>query len=169
MWMNAAADAAVTLGGTATAESPIPFTEDRMMPYGLHYNYLAILVATVATFALGMVWYNPVFLGKKWIEAHEYTPEQLQAFSKGLGKMYGWSFVAYVVMALGLSTILQLTSIIRWQGGMKLGALCWLAFAATIGLTSNLFSQKKFATYVIDAGYQLVYLMVMGAILAGWR
>ena len=42
-------------------------------------------------------------------------------------------------------------------------------FAATIGLTANMFSEKKLAAWLIDAGYQIVYLMVMGAILVAWR
>ncbi len=47
----------------------------------------------------------------------------------------------------------------------------WLAVvaAATIGLTSYLFSERRFSTYLIDAGYQLVYLVMMGAILGAWR
>jgi hypothetical protein len=59
--------------------------------------------------------------------------------------------------------------IYRGIGGVKLGALCWLGFAATIGLTSQVFSNKRFAVYVIDVAYQLVYLVLMGWILAIWR
>jgi hypothetical protein len=32
-----------------------------------------------------------------------------------------------------------------------------------------MFSEKPLATWLIDAGYQIVYLMVMGAILVAWR
>jgi hypothetical protein len=33
---------------------------------------------------------------------------------------------------------------------------------------ANLYSDKPIATFLIDAGYQLVYLVVMGAILGRW-
>jgi hypothetical protein len=55
------------------------------------------------------------------------------------------------------------------QGGVKLGALIGLGFAAPITLTANVFSDKSLAAYLIDAGYQVVYLIVMGAILAAWH
>jgi hypothetical protein len=54
-------------------------------------------------------------------------------------------------------------------GGVKLGTIIWLGFAATIGLTGNVFSGKRLAVYAIDTSYQLVYLIVVGVILAIWR
>jgi hypothetical protein len=50
-----------------------------------------------------------------------------------------------------------------------LGFLVWLGFAATIGLTGHMFSQKPIAAWVIDAGYQLAYLLLMGVVLTLWR
>jgi hypothetical protein len=44
-----------------------------------------------------------------------------------------------------------------------------VGFAATIGLTANMYSDKSLSTYVIDAGYQLVYMVIMGIILAVWH
>jgi hypothetical protein len=35
--------------------------------------------------------------------------------------------------------------------------------------TANLYSDKPAAAFLIDAGYQLVYMTVMGAILGGWQ
>lgn len=55
------------------------------------------------------------------------------------------------------------------MGGVKLGAIIWLGFAATIGLTANVFSEKRFAVYAIDTTYQLVYLIAVAVILAVWR
>ena len=87
-----------------------------------------------------------------------------------MGRAYGVSFVCYVVMAArdgdpdpphGRD--------LRADGGVKLGALIGVGFAATVGLTANMFSEKPLATWLIDAGYQIVYLMVMGAILVAWR
>ena len=48
----------------------------------------------------------------------------------------------------------------------------WLAnsrSAATIGLVANVYSGKRFAVFAIDAGYQLVYVAVMSAILGAWH
>ena len=42
-------------------------------------NYLAILVAAVATFMLGSVWYTALF-GKAWQKAHGVTEEDMKAY-----------------------------------------------------------------------------------------
>ncbi len=55
------------------------------------------------------------------------------------------------------------------RGGVKLGALLGVGFAATIGLTANMFSEKRLSTWAIDAAYQVAYLVLMGAILVAWR
>src|SRR2546429_365467 len=53
--------------------------------------------------------------------------------------------------------------------GLWLGFLSWLGFAATIGLAANMFSEKPIAAWVIDAGYQFAYLLIMSLLLSLWR
>ena len=132
-------------------------------------NYLAVLVAALATFALGALWYSPAVLGKQWMHAHSYTPEKVAAMRQGATRAYAVSFACYLVMAFVLSLLVDYTGATTAAQGLWLGFLAWLGFAATIGLTANMFSDKPIATYLIDAGYQLAYLLVMGVILAVWR
>lgn len=132
-------------------------------------HFLPVVVSAVAVFVLGAFWYSPALFGKQWVKAHGYTPEKIDEMKKTMGRAYGVSFVCYLVMAAAMSILIGRTGITLPIGGVKLGALLGLGFAATIGLTGHMFSEKPLATYVIDAGYQIVYLMVMGAILAAWR
>jgi hypothetical protein len=137
--------------------------------YGFEFNYLAIAVAALVAFMIGALWYSPLLFGNLWVKAHGYSPADIEGMRAGAKRAMLVALVSTVVMAFVLATLIQLTPIIRWQGGAKLGALCWLGFAATIGLTSTMYSGKKLPTYYIDAAYQLVYMIWMGAILAGWR
>ena len=68
--------------------------------------------------------------------------------------------LSILVSYAGASTVLQ---------GAFLGFLVWIGFLATLGLTAHMFSEKRLSTYFIDAGYQLVYAVVMGVMLAAWR
>jgi uncharacterized protein DUF1761 len=130
-------------------------------------NYLAILVTAVVIFVIGALWYTVLF-GKQWLAAHAYTPEQLEGMKQGMGRAYGLSFVCYLVLASVMSMLIFLLGIDNAAAGAKLGALCWLGFVATIGFTANLYSNKSFATYLIDASYQLVFMVVAGVLLAIW-
>jgi len=133
-------------------------------------NILAVVVAAVATFLLGAVWYSPILFAKQWMHAHGYTPEKVEDMKrKGMVRPYAVAGVCYVVMAYVLALLASYTQAASFGQGLWLGFLAWLGFAATLGLTANMFSDKPVAVWVIDAGYQLAYLLVMGVIVSVWR
>jgi hypothetical protein len=132
-------------------------------------NYLAVVVAGVAAFMLGALWYSPALFARQWVAAQGHTPEKLAAMRQQMTKTYAISFVCFLVTAWVMAVLISRVGVTGALGGMKLGGITWLGFAATIGLTSNLYSGKPLTAFLIDAGYQLVYLIVMGVILAVWR
>ena len=133
-------------------------------------NILAVVVAAVATFLLGAVWYSPVLFAKQWMHAHGYTAEKVEEIKKkGVTRAYAVAAVCYLVMAYVLALLASYTQATSLAQGLWLGFLVWLGFAATLGLTANMFSDKPVAVWVIDAGYQLAYLLVMGVIVSVWR
>lgn len=133
-------------------------------------NIVAVLVAALLTFVLGAFWYSPVLFAKQWMAAQGYTPEKLQTMKlRGGARAYVISVVCYVVMAYVVALLASYTNSTTLAQGLWLGFLSWLGFAATIGLTAHVFSEKPIAAWVIDAGYQLAYLVIMGALLSVWR
>ena len=133
-------------------------------------NILAVLVAALLTFLLGAFWYSPVLFAKQWMAAQGYAPEKLDAMKRrGATRAYVVSVVCYVVMAYVVALLASYTNSTTLAQGLWLGFLSWLGFAATIGLTAHMFSEKPIAAWVIDAGYQLAYLVIMGALLSVWR
>jgi hypothetical protein len=132
-------------------------------------NFLAVVVSALAAFMLGALWYSPALFARQWVAAQGYTPEKLEAMKRGMAKTYSLSFLCFLVMAWVMAVLIGRLGIVDALGGVKLGGLTWLGFAATIGLTANLYSDKPLAAWIIDTGYQLVYMVVMGVILAVWR
>jgi hypothetical protein len=132
-------------------------------------NYLAILVSAVAAFAVGMVWYSPALFAKQWMAANGHTSETMDAMKPRMAGIYGLSFVCYLVMGFVMAILARRLGIEYWTGGVKLGGAAWLGFAATVGLTANRFSGKPLAAWLIDAGHQLAFMVVMGVIIAVWR
>jgi hypothetical protein len=130
-------------------------------------NYLGILVAAVAIFLIGALWYTVLF-GRQWVAAHGYTPEQVEGMKQGSGRAYGLSFLAYLVLAAVMDLLIIRMGIDTAIGGVKLGVVCWLGFVATIGFTSHLYSNRRIAIYLIDVVYQLVFMVVAAVILAVW-
>jgi hypothetical protein len=133
-------------------------------------NIFAVLVAAVLTFVLGAFWYSPVLFARQWMQAQGYTPEKLEEMKKrGLTRAYVGSALCDLVMAYVVALFAAYTNSTTLAQGLWLGFLAWLGFAAPIGLTANLFSEKPIAAWVIDAGYQLAFLVIMGVLLSVWR
>ena len=129
-------------------------------------NYLAVLVAALSTFLLGGLWYSPMLFGKAWMRVNNFTEDDLQTFSKA--RMFGWSFVFALVMALNLAMFLAgPTTDVSW--GMTAGALAgfgWVAMAVAI---IGVFESKSWIYILINGGYMTVAFTVMGAIIGAWR
>jgi hypothetical protein len=134
-----------------------------------HVNYLAAATAAVVAFVIGGLWYSPLLFAKPWVAAHGFTPEVTAEMRKTAGRAYGTSVVCFLVMAIVLSILISQLGISTAVGGAELGALAWLGFAATIGLTANLYAKASLALFFIDTAYQLVYMCAMGAIVGWWR
>ncbi len=132
-------------------------------------NYLAVGVAALATVFIGALWYSPLLFHKLWVKAHGYSEEKVEQMRKTAGRAFMVSLFCYLVMAFVLAVLVSWTGVSTVPQGAFLGLLVWIGFLATLGLTAHMFSGNRLSTYVIDAGYQLVYAVVMGVILAAWR
>src|SRR5437868_13928366 len=134
-------------------------------------NLWSVLVAAIATMAIGFLWYSPILFARPRMVLMGYDPDdkaKLAEMQKGAGKIYGITFVATLVSAAVLAKIIDITSVITVFYGMKVGFAIWLGFVATVQLTGALFTKQPMKLFLINTGYQMVCYMAMGAILARW-
>jgi hypothetical protein len=135
----------------------------------LHINILAVLVSAIITFVIGALWYSPLLFGKQWIAFNNVTPEKVEAMRKNAAMLYGASFVCYLVLAAVFAVLIRMVHLQSVLAGAKMGGMLWVGFVATLGLTAKLYSGRSFKAYALDAGYQLVFMVVMGLILVAWH
>ena len=64
-------------------------------------NWLAIIVAALASFAIGSLWYSPVLFGKVWQRETGITDEK--AKSANMGKIMGLAFVLMLLISFNLA------------------------------------------------------------------
>ena len=132
-------------------------------------HLLPVLTAAVLAFVLGAVWYSPPVFGKAWMRANAFTEEKIARMQSVAARSYSISFVCFVVMAAAMAMLVARVQPVGVLGGVKLGALVGIGFAAMVSLTANVYSDKPLSAWAIDAGYQVAYLIVMGVVLAVWR
>jgi hypothetical protein len=133
-------------------------------------NFLSILVAAVAAWIFGGVYYSA--LGKHWMAAQGKTMEQCQtefAGKSGAAKATPFVivFVAEFVMAWVLYGILVHLNMFTVKAGIISGAFCWFGFVLTTIASNYAFHGRRPMLTVLDSGAWLGALVIIGAILGG--
>lgn len=130
-------------------------------------NYLAVLVAAVVAWVLGAVWYPA--LSAPWLAAQGKTKADMPRPSGATAYLpFVLVFVAQLIMAWMLAGILGHLGTLNVKDGVISGAACWLGFVLTTTATNYAFQSRKVMLTVIDNGYWLLVLVVMGAIIGAF-
>ena len=127
-------------------------------------NWLAILVATVAGFALGGLWYGPLF-GDAWLSALGKTADQIQPSPTPFIISFFTALITAIVLAMFISAL----NISTLGGGVVIGLLVGIGFIATAMASDSAFGDTGVNLWLIQSGYRVLYSVLMGAILAVWR
>lgn len=135
----------------------------------VHINYLAVVVSAAIAFLLGGLWYSPLLFAKMWVNAHGYTEDRMREMQKGAVKAYSISVLCLILVSLAMAVLVGYLHLIRTDQGLKLGLLVWGGFAFPLGLMANMYSDKRITTFIIDTGYQLVYMLLIGTIITIWQ
>jgi len=121
-------------------------------------SLVATLVATVAGFVLGALWYGPLF-GKTWMAAGGFTQDQLRR-DVNAGVAYGLTFVLGLVASFVFGLFLgPHPSLALGVGAGASAGLCWVATALA---TNYLFEGRRPALTFINGGYHAVRFTLIG-------
>jgi Protein of unknown function (DUF1761) len=129
-------------------------------------NYPAVIVAAVAHFVLGSIWFT--VLQKPWLASVGKTLGELRRQGNAT-VAYTVAFGANLILAWVLARLMIATGRTTVARGMELAALLWLGFTATTMATAFVFEARSLEAFAIIAGYPLVGMLLMGAILGAWK
>ncbi|MGX7667012.1 DUF1761 domain-containing protein [Flavobacterium pedocola] len=162
----------------------------------MEFNFLAVFVAALVTLLVGFVWYNPKVFGTIWMNETGMTDEK--AKQGNMVKIFGLTIFYSLMLAFILPalTIHQLSAMGMIGGpefvatakpsyaafmadygdafrtfkhGAFHGFFAGLFIALPITAINALFEQKSWKYILVNAGYWVVSLTIMGAIICGWK
>ena len=125
-------------------------------------NWVAIIVAVVVNMALGALWFSPMLFAKPWT-AMRVDKAPMSGVASPM--LYVITAVGALVSAITLDWIIGLAGANSLLGGAIIGLYAGLGFVAPAILSDNLFNERPFKLYLIVAGFPVVGLLVMGAII----
>ena len=129
-------------------------------------NYLAVIIAALAAFGLGMIWY--MVLAKPWVRATGKSEAELRKPGPARSLPFIIIGLALIVMAWMLAGLMGHIGNITVRGGMITGAFVWTGFVITTMGVNHAFGAQKPMLTLIDGGYWLAVLVVMGAVIGAF-
>jgi hypothetical protein len=134
-----------------------------------YINVWALLVATLAFWALGALWYSPFLFGRRWQKEIGLNEESIKGANMAM--VFGVSFLLMLFMVWALNFVInshkaEEVSLVR---GLQYGIFTGFFFSMlTLGV-NYLYQRRSFALWIIDGAYAMLGLGIAGMILGAWR
>ncbi|HXL56312.1 MAG TPA: DUF1761 domain-containing protein [Chitinophagaceae bacterium] len=133
-----------------------------------HLNWLHIIVAAVAFFVLGALWYSPVLFAKPWARMTNMNANDPNV-KKGMGVMMLSSFILMIICCIALAMLYQIIQIKSAVAAIKFGLFFGVGFALTAISISFVYERKPLGLYAIDIGYQIAGIIIASLVLVLWK
>jgi hypothetical protein len=133
-------------------------------------NWLAVIVAAIAYFAIGALWYAPPVFGRIWADAGGFAlPEAGQRPSAAI---YVTPLIGSILSAIALGMLAKATGTDSFAEGIALGLIVAVGFAIPIALVTAQFESQKPKPMVwgaVNGGYHVVGNLIAAIIVASWQ
>ena len=126
----------------------------------------AMLVAALIRMVVGGLWFSPLAFVAPWQKIIGLTPEQMKT---GMPRAIAADAVGSLVMAFVLAHAVAYAQAATLGQGILVGFFSWLGFVAVVQFTGVLYEQRPIKLFFLQSGFNLVALVLMGALLAVWR
>ena len=139
----------------------------------IHINMLAVLIAVVANFILGFIWYTPLF-GKAWGKEMGFNMDQKppsSALIKGMVFMVIGNFLMAYVFAHNIAAWNPLSwgqpasTMSPGQNAFMAAFFTWLGFYFPGELGRVAWEMKSWKLLFINTGYHFLSLLLVAMIL----
>ena len=125
-------------------------------------NYVAVIAAATSSFALGALWYGPLFK-VAWCREAGIDPGSKPAHP---GAVFGAAFVFSVLAAYVFAVFLGVKPVSDAVGVGLIVGVCWVATSFGI---NYLFARRSLKLWLIDAGYHTLQFALYGLVLGLWH
>jgi uncharacterized protein DUF1761 len=131
-------------------------------------NWLAAIVAGIAYFSLGAVWFMPATFGKAWQRSIGW---EMPGDQRPGSAFYVGPLMTCLISAIAEGMLAQASGSDTFGEGVVLGLVTGVGIAGTVLFVTGVFDPKKpepMTWFGITAGYHLVGLLIASIIVSVW-
>lgn len=129
------------------------------------FNWLALILAAVVSFLSGMLWYSDFLFGKTWRNLMGVQSDSADMKSPSMVKLFVIAIVLDLLTAFALWNI-GTAVCLTWTCLNVFAFMAWLGFMVPVMVGSVLWEGKSWKLFAINAGYRLVSVFLIAAVLA---
>ncbi len=127
-------------------------------------NWLAIVLATISSMALGMIWY--MALSKYWIKATGKREDDLMGSGGRSPSPFVFAAVCQFIMAYFIAVLIPpLMGSVDPYSGAVVGASMWAGVVITAMVLNHRYQSMSWKLTLIDGGYLLGVLVLQGIVI----
>jgi hypothetical protein len=134
----------------------------------LQLNWLAVVVAFIAFFAIGAIWFGPKTFYPVWARALGQDPRDGPT-GLPMPLVFGLTAVGALVQVITTAIVIHFVSAVSGAvgplGGAGIGLLLGVGIAAAASLGHRLFSGQGLKAWLLEVGNDIVALTVAGFII----
>lgn len=130
-------------------------------------DYLAVLMATVAAYAIGALWYSVLF-GKSWQSLMGFTEETMRSMKMTPTKAMIGGFFSTLVLVYVLAALMELLPIITAGEAAWFGFLTAFGFIAMTQMNSIWYENRPWKLFFINASHYLIAVTAAALVLFYW-
>ena len=129
-------------------------------------NWIAVIVAAVAIYAVGFVIYGLFVPAETWMAWEGITAEDMATVG---GSRMPFSVVMPLMTAIFMAVIFKWAQVVGASNGAKWGAVVALASAIPAVMYGWVYGIGPAEITLVDSGHLLLGHVVAGAVLGGWK
>lgn len=126
-------------------------------------SWWGVLVAFLASFVFGWVWYSPFAFFPVWSRLGKLDEEKLQ--NANMAPVFGQMMVGNLLGIVALAMLMAGLGASGVVAGMTLGLVVGVAFRTGAHLVHNGFAQRPGGLTLIDSAHDTLALVIAGAAL----
>ncbi|MBP7670839.1 DUF1761 domain-containing protein [Candidatus Gracilibacteria bacterium] len=128
-------------------------------------NYLAVLLAAVASMVIGAIWYSPALFSEPWAKDMGFT-EKDEKLMKARG---AWPWLLMFACSLLTAYVLaRFVTGMPLRSALEFASWLFLGFTVTRELGMISWGKATFRLFLINSGYWLITFAAMTWILVVW-
>ncbi len=134
-----------------------------MLSFG-DLNWLAIVVAALAFFAVGALWYQQKVMGTRWMKAAGVDPSKNSPHPM----IFVGTLAAYFLMAMVLAMIARGIGASSFGDGLVLGLLTGVVFVGAQAWVNVTFEGRSMDLVLVNGGIGVLGHVIVAVIVTIW-